>query len=231
MTNKKKTAKKKSVQLAVEEEKKNLLEEIRYQKNLELQNISLQNYLAMCMQQKLMSRALLTLKSYQQELNLANNGSKVYEVMLNEAASMCNWNLIKEVIMIMNQAKVPLTIQCFNACFICLGAKSARNESHLEPLAENLLDKMSSCGIEVDDLFKNGQFHSDHRELALRGVQLGLPDFQPKKIPPLVTYSNSILNALNDFKIDPVTRSPADGLGFDPKRYVMWKPVDLLFNI
>ena len=195
--------------------------EIADKKNLELQNQSLKSYLAMCMQQNMTGRALLTLKSYLEDINLASNSSQVYEVMLKEAASKCNWKVMKEIIKIMNEANAPLTLQSFGACFTCLGARAQRGESNLETLAENLLDKMASCGMQVDDLFLNGQFHSNHRELALRGVHLVLPDFQPRVIPPLVTYSSPILDSLNDFKIESVVKSPADGLELDTTKYVL----------
>jgi hypothetical protein len=196
-----------------------LVAEVTDKKNVELQNQSLKSYLSMCMQQNFTGRALFTLKSYLEDINLASNSNQVYEVMLKEAASKCNWKVMKEIIKIMNDVNAPFTLQCFGACFTCLGGRAQRGESNLETLAENLLDKMASCGIQVDDLFLNGQFHSNHRELALKGVQLVLPDFQPSVIPPLVTYSSPILNSLNNFAIESVVKSPADGLEFDAQRY------------
>lgn len=82
-----------------------------------------------------------------------------------------------------------------------------------------MLDKMALCDLKVEDVFLNCRFVKNHRELALKGVRLALPNFQLVFPHPNLTYDNVLLNSLNDFAVDLPIKSPAHGLGITPKKY------------
>jgi len=193
---------------AIESQKK---KEIAYR-------FSLKSYLTMCMQQGMVYKAMLLLRNYHGEVKHFKS-SEVYDAMLREASVRCSWKLIKEIVSMMEQDGVPFSLESFAACFIGLGVKSER-ESGLKGISENLLDKMEICGLNVNDIFKHCKFLSTHRELAIKGIRLGLPDFQPEFPSTPLTYTTSLLTSLNDTRVESVIHSHVEGVLNDDKYYL-----------
>ena len=189
-----------SKQAAIELEKKKEIS-FRY---------SLRSYLTMCMQQNMVYKAMMLLRNYHAEEKYFKS-SDVYDAVLKEASARCSWKLIKEIVTMMEEDEIPFSLNSFAACFICLGRRSER-EKGLEPLSENLLDKMVSCELDVGDIFTRCKFTSNHRDLAVKGVRLAIPEFQPSFPSIPHTYTTPLLTNLNDLNIESPVSSAIEGL-------------------
>ncbi|XP_046457253.1 DNA-directed RNA polymerase, mitochondrial-like [Daphnia pulex] len=184
---------------------------IELQKKKEIAfRLSLKSYVTMCMQQGMVYKAMLLLRNYHGEVKHFKS-SEVYDAMLREASACCSWKLIKEIVTMMEEGGIPFTLESFAACFIGLGLKSER-ESGLEAISENLLDKMEICDLNVDDIFKTCKFLGNHRELAIKGIRLGLPDFEPEFSSTPLTYTTPLLTSLNDTHVESAIPSNVEGL-------------------
>ena len=184
---------------------------IELQKKKEIAyRFSLKSYLTMCMHHNMVYKAMLLLRNYHGEVKHFKS-SIVYDAVLREASVRCSWKLIKEIVSMMEQGGVPFSLESFAACFIGLGVKSER-ESGLEAISENLLDKMEACGFHVNDIFKHCKFLSNQRELVVKGIRLGLPNFQPEFPSTPLTYTTPLLTSLNDTHVDSVVSSQVEGL-------------------
>lgn len=86
----------------------------------------------------------------------------------------------------------------------------------LEPMAEELLNRMSVAGLKVEDIFLAERFSRNHRELAVRGVRLARPDFECIFPSTPTHYSTPLLQSLNDRGADRLPeaslKSPLDGM-------------------
>lgn len=202
---------------AIELEKK---KEIAYR-------FSLKSYLTMCMQQDMVYKAMILLRNYHAEEKHFKS-SLVYDAVLREASSRCSWKLIKEVVLMMEQGEIPFSLDSFAACFICLGRRSEK-EVNLEVLSDNLLDKMDSCRLNVEDIFTICKFTGNHRELATKGVKLAMPDYQPGFPSVPLTYTTPLLTALNDMAVESEITSNVQGLLTEEKYYVYSYNFILLF--
>lgn len=171
---------------------------------------SLKSYLTMCMQQNMVYKAMILLRNYHAEKKYFKS-SLVYDAVLREASSRCSWKLIKEVVQMMEQGGIPFSLDSFAACFICLGRRSEK-EIGLEALAENLLDKMDFCGLNVEDIFQSCKFTGNHRELAAKGIRLAMPNFQPGFPSVPLTYTTPLLAALNEMTVESEVTSNIEGL-------------------
>lgn len=192
---------------------------IELQKKKEIAfRLSLKSYVTMCMQQGMVYKAMLLLRNYHGEVKHFKS-SEVYDAMLREASVCCSWKLIKEIVTMMEEGGIPFTLESFAACFIGLGLKSER-ESGLEAISENLLDKMEICDLNVDDIFKTCKFLGNHRELAIKGIRLGLPDFEPEFSSTPLTYTTPLLTSLNDTHVESAIPSNVEGLLKEDKYYL-----------
>lgn len=171
---------------------------------------SLKSYLSMCMRQNMVYKACLILTQYHKAEKYVMT-SEVYDVMLKEAASQGNWRLIKDITAMMQEKQVSFSCDSFAACFVCLGLRSQR-ERRLEPVAENLIDKMDACGFTVEDLFKRCRFTGSQRELATKGIRLADPNFEPPIRPIDMNYISPLVSNLNNKGVDDLIDSPASGL-------------------
>lgn len=183
--------------------------EIEKKKEISFRN-SLKSYLTMCMQQNMVYKAMILLRNYHSDEKYFKS-SEVYDAVLKEAAISCSWKLIKEVVAMMDEGGVPFSLDSFAACFVSLGRRSEQ-ETGLKSLSENLLDKMVSCGLGVEDIFLKCKFTSNHRELAVKGIRLAIPDFEPAFSSIPSSYATPLLNSLNDLKVDSAVQSPVSGL-------------------
>lgn len=170
----------------------------------------LKSYLSTCMRQNLVFKAFLILKQYHKDEKYVMT-SEVYDVMLREAAAISNWKLIKEIIAMMQEKEVPFSHDSFMSCFICLGTRGKR-EKFLEPVAQNLVDKMDACGYTVDDLFKRCRFTGNQRDFAVKGIRFAIPDYEPSLRPIDIEYISPLVTKLNDRKVGETIDSPATGL-------------------
>lgn len=187
------------------------LEAVELEKKKEISfRYSLKSYLTMCMGQDMVYKAMILLRNYHAEKKYFQS-SEVYDAVLREAASHCSWKLIKEIVMMMEEGAVPFSLDSFAACFICLGRRSEQ-EKGITPVADNLLDKMVSCGLNVEDIFLKCKFTDNHRELAVKGIRLSIPDFQPAFPTIPSTYTTPLLDSLNDLNVDSVVPSQVSGL-------------------
>lgn len=191
------------------EELKNSTIEVEKKKEISYR-YSLKSYLAMCMQQNMVYKAMMLLRNYHAEKKYIKT-SEVYDAVLKEAATHSSWKLIKEIVAMMEEGGIPFSLDSFAACFVCLGRRTEQ-EAGLVSLSENLLDKMVSCGLSVEHIFTTCKFTSNHRELAVKGVRLALPDFEPTFPSIPSAYITPLLDSLNDLKVDSVIPSPVSGL-------------------
>lgn len=183
--------------------------EIEKKKEISFRN-SLKSYLTMCMQQNMVYKAMMLLRNYHSDEKYFKS-SEVYDAVLKEAALSCSWKLIKEVVAMMDEGGVPFSLDSFAACFVSLGRRSEQ-ETGLNSLSENLLDKMVSCGLDAGEIFLKCKFTSNHRELAVKGIRLAIPDFEPAFPSIPSSYVTPLLNSLNDLKVDSAVQSPVSGL-------------------
>ncbi len=179
---------------------------------------SLKSYLTMCMQQNMVYKAMMLLRNYHSEEKHFKS-SEVYDAVLREASSRCSWKLIKEIVIMMEEGEIPFSLESFSACFVCLGRRSER-ESGLEPLSENLLDKMVSCGLNVEDIFTSCKFTSNHRDMAIKGIRLAMPEFQPDFPVISYAYTTPLLTNLNDLSVESPIPSAIEGLLTEEKYFI-----------
>lgn len=59
--------------------------------------------------------------------------SQVYDAVLMEAAAQCNWQILREVMRMMEEGQVPYTITSHAAFFICLGWRSLSEKGNRSP--------------------------------------------------------------------------------------------------
>lgn len=191
------------------EEMKKVAIEIEKKKEISFRN-SLKSYLTMCMQQNMVYKAMMLLRNYHGDEKYVQS-SEVYDAVLKEAAHSCSWKLIKDVVVMMEEKSVPFSLNSFAACFVCLGRRSVK-ETNLRSLSENLLDKMDSCGLNLQDIFTKCKFTNDNRVLAVQGIRQAIPDFDPPFPSFSSSYTTPLLSSLNDLKVDSPVDSPVSGL-------------------
>ena len=117
----------------------------------------------------------------------------------------------------MEADRVPFSLLSFISCFTCLGSRSLL-EHGLEPVAQNLLDKMATYDLRIDDVFLSHRYSQNQREMLIRGVRLARPDFEPVFPSVSVGYRSELLEALNDRRVHSDVKPLADGTNLTAKK-------------
>jgi len=156
------------------------------------------------------------LRSYHKSKKLTKS-SEVYDAVLLEASAACDWNLIREVVQMMEAGQIPFSLLSFISCFTCLGSRSLL-EQGLEPVAQNLLDKMATYNLRIENVFLSHRYSQNQREMLIRGIRLARPDFEPVYPSVSVDYRSELLEALNDRRVHSDVKPLADGTDLTAKK-------------
>ncbi|XP_059618016.1 DNA-directed RNA polymerase, mitochondrial [Phlebotomus argentipes] len=166
-------------------------------------------YLELCISSGMLNRGLSTFLNYRnrwKKCNIMNHYDiRLYNILLQGYAESGNLGKVKEIIQIIKADEVTMIPQTFALVIECIG----RQEPNLENtrLLQKYLKEASDQEISLNDIMDKSKFVSDQREIVLDTIHRLEPGFTPSYTPPELTYSNNLLNSLNE-NIQEIERKP-----------------------
>ncbi|XP_046397226.1 DNA-directed RNA polymerase, mitochondrial-like [Ischnura elegans] len=139
---------------------------------------------------------------------------RVVEILLHGYAAQSNIHKVEELVKVTTEDGIPLTAQCYAACFECVGhmltgsGKSLKKGLHTSDSAETKVLKkliawecaMSRKGIKMNDLLVNTMLLSHQKKMVLTAIKKVDSNFNPISFPrPEIDYSLKLLQDLNKF--------------------------------
>ncbi|XP_066992363.2 DNA-directed RNA polymerase, mitochondrial [Anabrus simplex] len=178
---------------------------------------SLLAYLELCVSCGLLNRGLATLLFYRNRHKANHNQPqvkeiKLFNILMHGFASKGNLNRIRELLQILREDNIDLTVQTYAACFECVGRMP--DDAQSKQFAQTCNMEMQELGFSFNDIMQKCIFVADQRETVLQAIQRIDPDFVPVIPPPDTCYSCSLLLELNKTSSTEKAnyKSPAHGL-------------------
>lgn len=167
--------------------------------------LNLQSFIETSVNCGMHNRALITLQNYRYKsregkYKIRLVDIKLYNSLIHGFAANGNLNKVRDVLGIMNEENVVPIPQTYAGVFECLGrlVDSAENLEFIQ----NYYEEAKSRGITLNDILDKSKFVYDQREIVIDVLHKIDPNFVQFYTPPVITYSNRLLNNLND--VEPI---------------------------
>lgn len=158
---------------------------------------SLSNYLELCVASGMLNRGFGTVINYRYKYKKNSEllDIRLYNILLHGFSAKGNYSRVKEIMSIIRDDKIKYNSQTYAAALECLGRleDSAVNNE----LIATWLNDAQANQITLNDIMDKSQFVGDQREMVLDTIQKIFPEFQPIYTPPILKYSNELVNSLN----------------------------------
>lgn len=197
------------------------LEKISKQKSLLL---NLHAYIDCCVQNGMINRGFLTVLNYRNRYMSNPKGAvkindiHLYNRLIHGYAEKENLQKCREMMNIIQEDQIKPNEQTYANFFECIGRLSENplmmqkfrlTQESLTDVVELQLNDAEIHRISTNDIIDKSIFVKDQREAVLRAIRMVIPDFEPVYTPPLLTYSNPLVNALNEHIRD-ISQKPTD---------------------
>lgn len=164
----------------------------------EIHSLNFKAYIHACVNVGMKNRAFTALRG----LGVQQRDIEMYTILLHSYAADGDWSKVKEVCDLLTRDGATFTPQVYAAICECIGRQPKQNTNLLKKLHE-YVNKASKQGITMNDILDKSKFSRDQREHVLKALYRIDCRFKPKYTAPPLTYTNPLLDALND-KIAPI---------------------------
>lgn len=156
---------------------------------------NLSSYVEMCAENKNVDRALQALQYYRQKFPQFKLSINLYNVVLGGYAENANLHKVREVLNILKKDQIQHNSQSYAFVFETLGRLG--DYKGISNLLKQLHDDASANGVSLNDVMNLSTFTDDKREIVINTIQKLDPAFRPVYTPPILTYNNCLLDAMN----------------------------------
>ncbi|XP_013107948.1 DNA-directed RNA polymerase, mitochondrial [Stomoxys calcitrans] len=168
--------------------------------------LNLTTYLNVCVSVGLLNRGLSTILNYRQRALKHNSENKLitidlYNILLHGYAEKGNFERFADIFRLIEEDGLAFNAQTFAAIFECLGRLEPSEDNTLK--IQKAINKAKRMGLSLHDVMDKSYFLADQRDIALDAIQRVIPDFQPSYTPPVLTYSNELVNEFNNKVLPP----------------------------
>uniref|UniRef100_A0A7G3AR83 DNA-directed RNA polymerase n=1 Tax=Lutzomyia longipalpis TaxID=7200 RepID=A0A7G3AR83_LUTLO len=157
-------------------------------------------YLELCVSSGMLNRGLSTFLNYRarwKRFNITRHFDiRLYNILLQGYAEKGNVVKITEILNFMKGDGVQMDAQTFATIIEGIGRQPPDMEN--TKLLQKYLKEATAQGISLNDIMDRSKFLGDQREIVLDTIHRLEPNFVPTYTPPVLTYSNELLNSLNE---------------------------------
>ncbi|XP_034939045.1 DNA-directed RNA polymerase, mitochondrial [Chelonus insularis] len=160
-------------------------------------------YLRVCIVGGMIGRAYHTVMYYRKRLNakpfsVVIKDITLYDILLQAYASRGNLKKVKELLEIIKQDQLEMTVNTYAAIFECFGIinNPSREKKFLSKIHANMLKQ----NITFDDILINSRFKLNQYSNVLKGIAVLEPSFKSKPIVKDESYNCHLLNQIVSHK-------------------------------
>ncbi|XP_058056924.1 DNA-directed RNA polymerase, mitochondrial [Anopheles bellator] len=189
----------------------------KYYQTSELENLARQRsfqmtlhaYLDMCITTGLVNRAYATTLNYRHRRKRREFDVATYNQLIHAYAGKGNFSRVRDLLRVLREDNIAPSAQTYAGVFECL-ARLERSEDVMHE-AQAYLQEAKANGFTMDDILDRSKFTHDQRDVILSLFRSLSPSFEPVYRPPILTYNNHLVDALNEHVLPIGAHPPADG--------------------
>ncbi|XP_049530940.1 DNA-directed RNA polymerase, mitochondrial [Anopheles darlingi] len=175
----------------------------KYYKTSELESLArhrsfqmtLNAYLDICITTGMVNRAYATTLNYRHKRKRREFDVTIYNQLIHAFAAKGSFSRVRDIMRVLREDRITPTAQTYAGVLECLG-RLERTDEVLKQ-AHAYLQEATGHGFTMNDILDRSKFTHDQRDVVLALLRSLEPSFEPAYRPPLLTYNNHLVDALN----------------------------------
>lgn len=164
-------------------------------------------YLDICITTGMVNRAYATTLNYRHKRKRREFDVTIYNQLIHAFAAKGSFSRVRDIMRVLREDRITPTAQTYAGVLECLGRLEQTDEVLKQ--AQAFLQEATGHGLTMNDILDRSKFTHDQRDVVLALLRSLEPSFEPAYRPPILTYNNHLVDALNEHVLPIGAAKPA----------------------